>query len=205
MIRAVLTKLTLLADHEVVDVDGFVFKRKRRMPLSESANGLDEQAKRSKTCGNGKEKAGNHFQLRDQVKVWKKAHGSHPYALGERWLMNLSESLLESAVCQTQRLKAAIKLSRFVQEDGNSSPSQRAGDGCHGHTVEEAASHECAAVTSSIAQAALKALPSEGVSEGSRLMALCRKCVEVRFAGLQCTSVSVQVLSSLLPQSICHC
>lgn len=62
-----LTKLTLLADHEVVDVDGFVFKRKRRMPLSENANVPDEQAKRFKICDT--DKAWNQLQIRNQVKV----------------------------------------------------------------------------------------------------------------------------------------
>lgn len=59
--------LTLLADHEVVDVDGFVFKRKRRTPLSESANLPDEQAKRLKSCAKSDE--WNHLPMRDQVKV----------------------------------------------------------------------------------------------------------------------------------------
>ena len=59
--------LTLLADHEIVDVDGFVFKRKRRMPLSESANLPDEQAKRPKTCA--KSDGWNQPPMRDQVKV----------------------------------------------------------------------------------------------------------------------------------------
>ena len=40
----------LIADHEIVDVDGFVFKRKRRMPLSESANLPEAQAKRVEPC-----------------------------------------------------------------------------------------------------------------------------------------------------------
>ena len=76
MICTALTESTLLADHEVVDVDGFVFKRKRRMPLSESANVLDEQAKRIKTCE--KDKAWNHLQPRDQVKVCKRTHALSP-------------------------------------------------------------------------------------------------------------------------------
>ena len=78
-----------------------------------------------------------------------------------------------------------------VQDDGDSSPNQRAGDGCDGHTVEQAANHEGTAVIASIAQAALSALPCGGVSEGSRLMALCRKCIEVRIIGAQGTSASV--------------
>ena len=90
------------------------------------------------------------------------------------------------------------------QDDGNSSPSQRAGDRGDRHIVGEAANHGGAAVTASIAQAALESLPFEGASEGSRLMALCQRCIEVRFVVLQCTCASVSVLSSHLPQSICH-
>ena len=38
----------LVADHEIVDVDGFVFKRKRRTPLTDSMNLPAAQAKRAK-------------------------------------------------------------------------------------------------------------------------------------------------------------
>ena len=38
----------LVADHEIVDVDGFVFKRKRRTPLTDSMNLPAVQAKRAK-------------------------------------------------------------------------------------------------------------------------------------------------------------
>ena len=37
------------ADHEVVDINGFIFKRKRRTPLTDSANVPAEHFKRTKS------------------------------------------------------------------------------------------------------------------------------------------------------------
>ena len=84
-----------------------------------------------------------------------------------------------------------------VQDARDSSPGQIAADGRDGRAVEQAASHEDPAVIASIAQAALEALPCGGVSEGIRLMALCRKCIEVRLVISQGTSASTSVLSGL--------
>ncbi|CAL5228966.1 g12199 [Coccomyxa viridis] len=140
------TIIRVTKDHEVVDVDGFVFKRKRRMPLSENANVPDEQAKRFKICDT--DKAWNQLQIRNQ-------------------------------------------------DDGNSSPSQRAGDRGDRHIVGEAANHGGAAVTASIAQAALESLPFEGASEGSRLMALCQRCIEDVVAGAEELSGAEQLQDML--------
>ena len=88
-------------------------------------------------------------------------------------------------------LKAGTDQVCFAQGDGDSSLSQRAGEGSDRRLVEQAAKHEGAAAIASIAQAALSALPCGGVSEGTRLMALCRKCIEVRKFSAQGASTSV--------------
>ena len=82
------------------------------------------------------------------------------------------------------------RLLLMVQDDG-----ERAGGGCA--LDEQAANQLHTATVASMAQAALEALPCVGMSEGSRLMTLCSKCVEVESINFFETTSSFSLLFNL--------
>ena len=87
------------------------------------------------------------------------------------------------------------RLLLMVQDDGESGASERAGGGCA--LDEQAANQVHTATVASMAQAALEALPCVGMSEGSRLMTLCSKCVEVESINFFETTSSFSLLFNL--------
>lgn len=185
-----------------MEVDGFVFKRKRRTPLADSENLPAAQAKRSKPIAAREDGASPSPPglSADRAQV-----DSHTLSLQQ--LMCL---MLMGIICQVidvacfayaprafrnskakgttmlfwhityhiaflfkQNGANSAQMPNTVQADGEAELRQEPDDACM--AGQHTAIHRDAVAA---AEAALNSLPRDGASEASRLLALCRKCVQ---------------------------